>query len=269
MAVALMSSLAAAMVAAFHGDGGAPYRCSTGVPHLDGVMLLPSAESPTGLSKNDGCCRLEMNGNGVIHRRRNARLICWNEKDAVAASGEMLLDHREEEAAKFWDVVAALIYRSRWVAAIIGSLPWPPASYVAFHGYRLLLEMSWLLWSWMEKTLPTGRAAGFGRRWRDQVQHPACFVFGGLDLPGMSSLLSSSPVAMVVGIEEDDGAPKLVLRGENLVVKRVWVGLVPRWVTEREVLFATLLGSIEARGNSGRRPIGLGQLGFRCAGTKP
>ncbi|KAL5994566.1 hypothetical protein ACLOJK_024619 [Asimina triloba] len=57
--------------------------------------------------------------------------------------------------------------------------------------------------------------------------------------------------------------------GENLVVKRAPVGVVPRWVTEQEVLSATPLRSIEARGNGGRRPVGLGQLGFRCAGTKP
>ncbi|KAL5979756.1 hypothetical protein ACLOJK_041403 [Asimina triloba] len=175
------------MVAAFHGDGGAPYRCSTGVPHLDGVMLLPSAESPTGLSKNDGCCRLEMNGNGVIHRRRNARLICWNEKDAVAASGEMLLDHREEEAAKFWDVVAALIYRSRWVAAIIGS--------VGMRGTLLLPVMAAVVVDGEDVADRSGR-----RIWKE------------MEGSGMSSLLSSSPVAMVVGIEEDDGAPKLVLR---------------------------------------------------------
>ncbi|KAL6000905.1 hypothetical protein ACLOJK_006632 [Asimina triloba] len=47
------------------------------------------------------------------------------------------------------------------------------------------------------------------------------------------------------------------------------VGVVPGWVTERQVLSATPLGSIEARGNGGRRPVGLGQLGFRCAGTNP
>ncbi|KAL6001572.1 hypothetical protein ACLOJK_007310 [Asimina triloba] len=41
--------------------------------------------------------------------------------------------------------------------------------------------------------------------------------------------------------------------GENLVVKRAQVGVVPGWVTEQEVLFATPLGSIEARGNGGRR----------------
>ncbi|KAL6000336.1 hypothetical protein ACLOJK_024031, partial [Asimina triloba] len=56
---------------------------------------------------------------------------------------------------------------------------------------------------------------------------------------------------------------------ENLVVKRARVGVVPRWVIEREVLSATPLGSIEARGNGGRRPVGLGQLGFRCAGINP
>ncbi|KAL5999476.1 hypothetical protein ACLOJK_037761 [Asimina triloba] len=43
--------------------------------------------------------------------------------------------------------------------------------------------------------------------------------------------------------------------GENLVVKRARVGVVPRWVTERDVLSATPLGSIEARGNGGRRPV--------------
>ncbi|KAL5979768.1 hypothetical protein ACLOJK_041415, partial [Asimina triloba] len=37
--------------------------------------------------------------------------------------------------------------------------------------------------------------------------------------------------------------------GENLVVKRAQVGVVPGWVTEQEVLSATPLGSIEARGN--------------------
>ncbi|KAL5977683.1 hypothetical protein ACLOJK_039211, partial [Asimina triloba] len=46
--------------------------------------------------------------------------------------------------------------------------------------------------------------------------------------------------------------------GENLVVKRARVGVIPGWVTEREVLSATPLGSIEARGNGGRRPVGLG-----------
>ncbi|KAL6001502.1 hypothetical protein ACLOJK_007240 [Asimina triloba] len=55
----------------------------------------------------------------------------------------------------------------------------------------------------------------------------------------------------------------------NLVVKRAQVGVVPGWVTEREVLSATPLGSVEARGNGGRRPVGSGQLGFRCAGTNP
>ncbi|KAL5981483.1 hypothetical protein ACLOJK_015545 [Asimina triloba] len=43
--------------------------------------------------------------------------------------------------------------------------------------------------------------------------------------------------------------------GENLVVKRAQVGVVPGWVTEQEVLSATPLGSIEARGNGGRRPV--------------
>ncbi|KAL5986764.1 hypothetical protein ACLOJK_015097 [Asimina triloba] len=57
--------------------------------------------------------------------------------------------------------------------------------------------------------------------------------------------------------------------GENLVVKRARVAVVPGWVIEREVLSATPLGSIEARDNGGRRPMGLGQLGFRCAGIKP
>ncbi|KAL6011787.1 hypothetical protein ACLOJK_002252 [Asimina triloba] len=47
--------------------------------------------------------------------------------------------------------------------------------------------------------------------------------------------------------------------GENLVVKRARVGVIPGWVTEQEVLSATPLGSIEARGNGGRRPVGLGQ----------
>ncbi|KAL6004175.1 hypothetical protein ACLOJK_004722 [Asimina triloba] len=51
--------------------------------------------------------------------------------------------------------------------------------------------------------------------------------------------------------------------GENLVVKRARVGVVPGWVTEREVFSVTPLGSIEGRGNSGRRPVGWGQLGFR------
>ncbi|KAL5973377.1 hypothetical protein ACLOJK_030027 [Asimina triloba] len=46
--------------------------------------------------------------------------------------------------------------------------------------------------------------------------------------------------------------------GENLVVKRARVGVVPGWVTEREVLSATPLGSIEARGNGGRHPVGDG-----------
>ncbi|KAL6006357.1 hypothetical protein ACLOJK_037308 [Asimina triloba] len=54
---------------------------------------------------------------------------------------------------------------------------------------------------------------------------------------------------------------------ENLVVKRARVGVVPGWVTEWEVFSTTPLGSIEARGNGGRRPMGLSQLGFRCAGT--
>ncbi|KAL6001573.1 hypothetical protein ACLOJK_007311 [Asimina triloba] len=36
--------------------------------------------------------------------------------------------------------------------------------------------------------------------------------------------------------------------GENLVVKRAQVGVVPGWVTEQEVLSATPLRSIEARG---------------------
>ncbi|KAL5986431.1 hypothetical protein ACLOJK_014764, partial [Asimina triloba] len=41
---------------------------------------------------------------------------------------------------------------------------------------------------------------------------------------------------------------------ENLVVKRARVGVVPGWVTERKVLSATPLGSIEACRNDGRRP---------------
>ncbi|KAL5980738.1 hypothetical protein ACLOJK_028648 [Asimina triloba] len=57
--------------------------------------------------------------------------------------------------------------------------------------------------------------------------------------------------------------------GENLVVKRARMRVVTGWVTELEVLSATPLGSIEARGNGGRHPVGLGQLGFRCAGTNP
>ncbi|KAL6012890.1 hypothetical protein ACLOJK_003379, partial [Asimina triloba] len=55
--------------------------------------------------------------------------------------------------------------------------------------------------------------------------------------------------------------------GENLVIKRARVGVVLGWMTEQKVLSATPLGSIEARGNGGRRPVGLGQLSFRCAGT--
>ncbi|KAL5993773.1 hypothetical protein ACLOJK_038130 [Asimina triloba] len=55
---------------------------------------------------------------------------------------------------------------------------------------------------------------------------------------------------------------------ENLVVKRARVGVFPRWVTEREVLSATPLGSIEARGNGGRRPMGVGPVGLPLCRNK-
>ncbi|KAL5997015.1 hypothetical protein ACLOJK_007941 [Asimina triloba] len=56
--------------------------------------------------------------------------------------------------------------------------------------------------------------------------------------------------------------------GENLVVKRAWVGVIPGWVIERKVLSATPLGSIEARGNSGRRPVGVGSVGLPLCRNK-
>ncbi|KAL5980189.1 hypothetical protein ACLOJK_036656, partial [Asimina triloba] len=56
--------------------------------------------------------------------------------------------------------------------------------------------------------------------------------------------------------------------GENLVVKRAQVGVIPGWVTEREVLSATPLGSIEARGNGGRHPVGVGPVGLPLCRNK-
>ncbi|KAL5978274.1 hypothetical protein ACLOJK_029391 [Asimina triloba] len=56
--------------------------------------------------------------------------------------------------------------------------------------------------------------------------------------------------------------------GENLVVKRARVGVVPGWVTEQEVLSATPLRSIEARGNGGRRPMGVGPVGLPLCRNK-
>ncbi|KAL5978817.1 hypothetical protein ACLOJK_018712 [Asimina triloba] len=56
--------------------------------------------------------------------------------------------------------------------------------------------------------------------------------------------------------------------GENLVVKRARVGVVPGWVTDRKVLSATPLGSIEARGNDGRRPMGVGPVGLPLCRNK-
>ncbi|KAL6002586.1 hypothetical protein ACLOJK_022805, partial [Asimina triloba] len=49
---------------------------------------------------------------------------------------------------------------------------------------------------------------------------------------------------------------------ENLVVKGARVGVVPGWVTEQEVLSETPLRSTEARGNGGRRPVGVGPVGL-------
>ncbi|KAL5996762.1 hypothetical protein ACLOJK_007682 [Asimina triloba] len=51
-------------------------------------------------------------------------------------------------------------------------------------------------------------------------------------------------------------------------IKRARVGVVPGWVTEREVLSATPLGSIEARGNGGRRPVGVGPVGLPLCRNK-
>ncbi|KAL5995525.1 hypothetical protein ACLOJK_025588, partial [Asimina triloba] len=56
--------------------------------------------------------------------------------------------------------------------------------------------------------------------------------------------------------------------GENLVVKRAQVGVVPGWVTEWEVLSATPLRSIEARGNGVRRPVGVGPVGLPLCRNK-
>ncbi|KAL5986430.1 hypothetical protein ACLOJK_014763, partial [Asimina triloba] len=56
--------------------------------------------------------------------------------------------------------------------------------------------------------------------------------------------------------------------GENLVVKRARVGVVPRWVTEQEVLSTTPLGSIEARGNDGRRPVSVRPVGLPLCRNK-
>ncbi|KAL6003859.1 hypothetical protein ACLOJK_004405, partial [Asimina triloba] len=56
--------------------------------------------------------------------------------------------------------------------------------------------------------------------------------------------------------------------GENLVVKRARVRVVPGWVTEREVLSATPLGSIEARGNGGRHVMGVGPVGLPLCRNK-
>ncbi|KAL6010229.1 hypothetical protein ACLOJK_000660 [Asimina triloba] len=56
--------------------------------------------------------------------------------------------------------------------------------------------------------------------------------------------------------------------GENLVVKRAQVGVIPGWVTEWEVLSATPLGSIEAHGNGGRRPVGVGLVGLPLCRNK-
>ncbi|KAL6004177.1 hypothetical protein ACLOJK_004724 [Asimina triloba] len=56
--------------------------------------------------------------------------------------------------------------------------------------------------------------------------------------------------------------------GENLVVKRARVGVVPGWVIEQEVLSATPLRSIEARGNGERRPVGVGPVGLPLCTNK-
>ncbi|KAL6005052.1 hypothetical protein ACLOJK_005613 [Asimina triloba] len=56
--------------------------------------------------------------------------------------------------------------------------------------------------------------------------------------------------------------------GDNLVVKRAQVGVIPRWVTEWEVLSATPLRSIEARGNGERRPVGVGPVGLPLCRNK-
>ncbi|KAL5992167.1 hypothetical protein ACLOJK_013082 [Asimina triloba] len=65
-----------------------------------------------------------------------------------------------------------------------------------------------------------------------------------------------------------DGKPLGDGSGENLVVKRARVGVIPRWVTEQEVLSATPLGSIEARGNGGRRPVGVRLVGLPLCRNK-
>ncbi|KAL6004176.1 hypothetical protein ACLOJK_004723 [Asimina triloba] len=56
--------------------------------------------------------------------------------------------------------------------------------------------------------------------------------------------------------------------GENLVVKRARVGVVPGWVNEQEVLSATPLRSIEAHGNGERRPVGVGPVGLPLCRNK-
>ncbi|KAL5993275.1 hypothetical protein ACLOJK_014199 [Asimina triloba] len=53
-----------------------------------------------------------------------------------------------------------------------------------------------------------------------------------------------------------------------LLEERARVGVVPGWVTERKVLSATPLGSIEARGNGGRRPVGVGPVGLPLCRNK-
>ncbi|KAL6000955.1 hypothetical protein ACLOJK_006682, partial [Asimina triloba] len=60
--------------------------------------------------------------------------------------------------------------------------------------------------------------------------------------------------------------------GENLVVKRARVGVVPEWVTEREVLSRTPLQTWIIHWNSGRHLVGVGPVGLPLpmrAGLKP